>query len=241
MKAGIPVFGVLSPTTDPVICEYIGLEGLDFYMIDAEHGAITPSDIGNMIRACECMGITPLARVGNLNEKLILQFLDAGVKGIMMPGIESLEDVQKLVRAMLYPPLGIRGLGPVRAANYMKGVAQAQYIKEANEGLLILPQIEDLICIENLPDLLAVKEVDGFIIGPRDLALSMGFYDGPAHDEVKSKINDLFVQVLAAQKCIGTVAGNRVQAKALTDKGATFILNSVQGLISEGINQFKIT
>ncbi len=239
MLAGEPVYGVISPTTDPVICEYIGLEGLDFYMIDAEHGAITPSDIGNLVRACEVVGLTPLARVGQLNAGLLLQFLDAGVRGIMMPGISSVADVKQLVAAIKYPPLGTRGLGPVRSAHYMKGgTIQAEYVQQANDSILVLPQIEDTEGVKNLPEILKVEGVDGFVIGPRDLAMSMGFYDGPAHAEVKAVIDDIFRQVLASKKCIGTVAGTAEQAKAIIDQGATLVLNSVQGLLGAGASRF---
>jgi 4-hydroxy-2-oxoheptanedioate aldolase len=103
-------YGVISPTTDPTVCEYLGWMGLDFYIIDSEHGAITLTEATHMIRAMESTGITPLARVRSLDEKLILQYLDAGVMGIMMPGTETAEDCAQLVKAIKYYPIGNRGL-----------------------------------------------------------------------------------------------------------------------------------
>jgi 4-hydroxy-2-oxoheptanedioate aldolase len=231
-------FGVISPTIDPTICEYIGLSGLDFYMIDAEHGAISPSDITNMIRACEAVGITPLARVGDLNEKLILQYIDAGVSGIMMPGVQTVDDCKRLVSAMKYPPLGNRGLGPVRSADYMMKMPQVEYVAFANAQILVLPQIEDMEGVKNLKMMVNTEGVDGFIIGPRDLAMSMGFYDGPNHPEVNAVIEGIFETVLAAGKIIGTVAATNEQAQKLIDKGATIILNSVQGLLASSAKAF---
>ncbi len=234
-----PVYGVISPTTDPIICEYLGFTGLDFYMIDAEHGAISPSDITNLVRACEIAGCTPLARVGDLNEKLILQFIDAGVVGIMMPGCSTVSDVERLVAAMKYPPMGNRGLGPVRSADYMMKMPQLEYVNFSNAQTLVLPQVEDMEAVRNLKDMVKVKGVDGFIIGPRDLAMSMGFYDGPAHDEVKRVIDEIFDIVLSAGLMVGTVAATAEQAEALTKKGAGLILNSVQGLLTAGVKSFK--
>lgn len=233
-----PCFGVISPTTDPTICEYIGLAGLDFYMIDGEHGAISSSDITNMIRACENVGCTALARVGDLNEKLILQYLDAGIMGIMMPGVNTVEECEKLVAAMKYPPLGNRGLGPVRSADYMMKMRQLEYVKFANENVLVLPQIEDIAALRSLRKMANTEGVDGFIIGPRDLAMTMGFYDGPAHPEVSKVIDEIIQTVLEAGKVIGTVAGTAEQAKVLTDKGVTIILNSVQGLLATSVKAF---
>ena len=83
-----------------------------------------------------------------------------------------------------------------------------------------------------------VKGVDGFIIGPRDLAMSMGFYDGPAHPEVGKVIDEIIATILEAGKIIGTVAGTAEQAKTLTDKGVTIILNSVQGLLATAVKGF---
>ncbi len=235
-KAG---FGVISPTIDPTICEYIGLLGMDFYMIDGEHGAITASDVTNMVRACELRNTTPLARIRSVDTKLILQYMDAGIMGVMMPSIDNADDVKRLVEAIKYPPFGKRGLGPVRASDYMQGsMTQAEYVSFANEQTLVLPQIESLECVKNLPELCKIDGVDGFIIGPRDLAMSMGFYDGPGHDEVKKVLDEIFSTILASEKWFGTVAGNADQAEALISKGASMIMNSVQGLIKTSGNAF---
>ncbi len=225
-------FGVISPTVDPTICEYIGLTGMDFYMIDGEHGGITASDITNLVRACELVHCTPLARIRSVDTKLILQYMDAGVMGVMMPSIDNADDVKRLVDAVKYPPFGNRGLGPVRASDYMQGqMSQLEYVNFANEQTLVLPQIESMECVKNLPELCKINGVDGFIIGPRDLAMSMGYYDGPAHDEVKKTLDEIFATVLESGKWFGTVAGTSDQAAILIQKGASMVMNSVQGLI----------
>ncbi len=232
-------FGLISPTVDPTICEYVGLTGMDFYMIDAEHGAITASDVTNMVRACELRNTTPLARIRSVDPKLILQYMDAGVMGVMMPTIDTIDDVKALVQAIKYPPVGKRGLGPVRAADYMQGaMTQEEYVHFANSQTLVMPQIESMECVRNLPDLCKIDGVDGFIIGPRDLAMSMGFYDGPGHPEVKEVLDQIFKTILDAGKWYGTVAGNADQATALIEKGASFVMNSVQGMIKTSASAF---
>jgi 4-hydroxy-2-oxoheptanedioate aldolase len=239
IASGKAAFGVITPTTDPVVTEYIGLAGFDFYMIDGEHGAITPANAVEMIRACEVVGITPLARVGALDPKLILQFMDAGVMGVMMPGVNTAQEAETLVRAIKYPPLGERGLGPVRASDYMMGAMnQKTYVEFANTQTLVLPQFEDIKALENLESICAVPGVDGVIIGPRDLAMTMGFTDGPTHDEVSNAIDEAFRIVLGAGKIIGTVAATKEQAQKLVDKGAKIILNSVAGLIGQSAKAF---
>ncbi len=232
-------YGVISPTTDPVICEYTGLFGMDFYIMDAEHGPLTIAEVSHMIRACEAVGITPLARINSLDEKMILQYFDAGCMGVMMPGTNNAEDCKKLVDCVKYAPLGKRGLGPVRAADYMAGAMnQQQYLAFSNEQTLVLPMIETVECISNLAEMCAVDGVDGFILGPRDLALSMGFTDGPAHAAVKAMIDKAIEVVTGAGKIFGTVAATAEQAKELTEKGATLLLNSVQGLLAPAVKAF---
>jgi 4-hydroxy-2-oxoheptanedioate aldolase len=232
-------YGVISPTTDAVICEYIGLCGMDFYIMDAEHGALSINDAANMIRACEAVGITPLARINSLDEKMILQYFDAGCMGVMMPGTNTVDDCKRLVSYVKYAPQGNRGLGPVRSADYMAGkMSQAEYINYSNQQTLVLPMIETKECLENLSEMVKVDGVDGFILGPRDLALSMGFLDGPNHDEVKAVINDVIEIVTKAGKIFGTVAATSEQAKELTDKGVTLLLNSVQGLLTPSVKTF---
>jgi 4-hydroxy-2-oxoheptanedioate aldolase len=232
-------YGVISPTTDPTVCEYLGWMGLDFYIIDGEHGPITLTETTHMVRAMECAGITPLARVRSLDEKLILQFLDAGVMGIMMPGTESAADCERLVKAVKYHPMGERGLGPVRAARYMSGgVTQQQYIEAANVATLVLPMVESIQAVEELEAMCRVPGIDGFIIGPRDLALSMGFTDGPQHAAVKELIDKAIAIMVQHGKIAGTVAANAEQAKELSAKGVRLLLNSVQGLLATGVSAF---
>lgn len=233
------VLGVISNSSDPTIAELCGWSGLDFYMIDGEHSPVTTSEVQNIVRACETAGTVPLARIRSNDRKLILQFIDAGIMGVMMPGIMNAEDVEDFVKAMKYPPMGERGLGPVRVWDYGFGkMPQSDYVKFANEQTLVLPMIEDIRALEHLPKMCQVAGIDGFIIGPRDLAMSMGFMDGPAHDEVKDVISQIFEIVLGAGLVIGTVAGTAEQAKALIEKGALFCLNSVQGLIKTSASEF---
>jgi len=239
LELGGVLYGAISPTLDPTICEYLGIAGLDFYMIDGEHGPLDVANAIDMIRACELYGISPWSRIRAVDEKLILQYLDAGIVGVMMPSITNLQQVHDLVNAIKYPPIGKRGLGPIRAGDYLAGSKnQLEYITYANKSTLVFPQMEDIACMDFLEDMLNVNGVDGIIIGPRDLAMSMGFFDGPAHSEVKEVIDEVFKRTKKAGKIIGTVAGNKDQAEILVQKGAQIILNSVQGLLTSAVRGF---
>jgi 4-hydroxy-2-oxoheptanedioate aldolase len=239
LKNGQPVLGVLSNSADPTVAELCGFSGLDFYMIDGEHSPVTTAQVQDIVRACEVSGITPLARVRSNDAKLILQYLDAGVMGIMMPGVKTALEAQALVQAVKYPPLGTRGFGFVRACEYLQGTMnQGEYVEFSNEQTLVLPQIEDTQAIENLDELMAVEGVDGFVIGPRDLAMSMGYYDGSSHDDVKRTIAGVVDRIRKAGLIVGTTAATGDQAKALIDRGVLFCLNTFSGLIKSASGDF---
>lgn len=236
---GQPVLGVISAMHDPIIAETIGLIGFDFYLMDCEHGSIGQIQAEQIVRACEAVAITPLARVRDNDAKLVSQFLDSGVMGIVMPGLTSVDDVRSLVAAVKYPPLGVRGLGRVRAADYLLGsLGQADYVSFANEQTLVFPQFEDIKALGNLREMVQIEKVDGFMIGPLDLAMSMGFCDGPDHPEVKAVIDQVFDIVLGAGLALGAVAGTGEAAKALTVRGAKICVSSVQNLIATSGKSF---
>ena len=232
LQQDLAVFGVISGVTDPKIAELIGLNGFDYYMMDAEHGPITPAQAVNIVRACETVGVTPLARVSQRDAKAILPYLDAGVMGIMMPGLETADQVADLVAAIKYAPLGRRGVGLSRASDYLMGRwSQAAYIEWANANTLVLPQFEDVMLLGKLGEMTAVPGVDGIVIGPRDLALSMGFADGANHPEVQQVIEEAIGIIRKAGLVAGITAGTAESAQAQMDRGATIILNSVPNLV----------
>ncbi len=239
LKNGGTAFGLLTPGADPSVVEILGRLGYECYAIDCEHGPSGPAEVGDVVRACEGVGMTPLARIRSTDPKLILQFLDLGVMGVIMPGIKDADDVKRLVEAVKYPPLGKRGIAAVRANDYLLDtMSQEEYIPFSNEQTLVLPQVELMEAVKNLDSLLRVEGVDGFIVGPRDLSMSMGFYDGPAHAELVSVRNHVFDTVRAAGLVVGTVASTGDEARSLVEHGASIILTSVIGLLKVGSAHF---
>ena len=149
LKAGQPAYGVLSTSDDPQLAELFGLAGFDYYMLDAEHGLLDPAEVVNVIRACERLNVTPMVRIGSKDPKIVLQYLDAGMMGVMMPGLETVEEIRMLVEAVKYPPLGKRGMGIGRAARYVAvGKEAVDYIQFSNEEIMVIPQFEDPALID---------------------------------------------------------------------------------------------
>ncbi len=236
---GNALFGLLSPDTDGSLVEMVGLLGFDLFILDTEHGPAGPREAEAFVRACEIVGMAPLVRPRGLDPKLILQYLDAGMQGVMLPGVRTVEEARRLVSAVKYPPEGERGIAPVRANRwFLGGEAQDAWVPRANAETLVLPQIETVEAMEHVAELARVPGVDGFIIGPRDLSMAMGFADGPGHPEVEEAIDRITKAALAAGRLVGTVAPTGERAKVLVGKGHRILLHSVGALLKAGAETF---
>ena len=240
LRQNLPVYGVISTSDDPQLAELYGIAGFDFYMLDAEHALIDPAQAIHAIRACELTDITPLVRIGSKDPKLVLQYLDAGMMGVMMPGLESVEEVQMLVNAIKYFPVGKRGMGISRASGYTAytGTTAPEYINFSNDETLVIIQFEDDELLEKFPALCAVPGLDACVIGPRDLSLNMGFPDGANHPEVQDVIDKAIAIMKNAGIAAGITAGTRADAAKQVARGASMILTASQALILSGSKDF---
>ena len=239
LRAGQPAFGVLSTTDDPQLAELFGIAGFDYYMLDAEHGLMDPAQVMNVIRTCELTDMTPMIRIGSKDPKIVLQYLDAGMMGIMMPGLETPEEVRMLVDAMKYAPIGKRGLGFSRASGHMAYTSTAtEYINFSNEQVMVIIQFEDEKLLRIFPEILSVEGLDACVVGPRDLSNNMGFADGPNHPEVQAVIDDAIGIINKSGVIAGITAGTRADAENQVARGATMILAAAQFLVLSGASAF---
>ena len=239
LKAGQPAYGVLSTSDDPQLAELFGLAGFDYYMLDAEHGLMDPIQVVNVIRACERVNMTPLVRIGSKDPKLVLQYMDAGMMGVMMPGLESVDEVKMLIDAVKYAPLGKRGMGITRASGYVAvGQPAVDYINFTNEQTMVIPQFEDAALLDRFEEMISLPGVDAVVIGPRDLSLNMGFPDGPNHPEVQEMIDRVVALCKKANVAAGITAGSRADSAKQVARGATMILAIAQFVITAGSKEF---
>jgi 4-hydroxy-2-oxoheptanedioate aldolase len=239
LKAGLPAYGVISTSDDPQLAELFGQAGFDYYMLDAEHGLVDPAQAVNVIRACESVKMTPLIRIGPKDPKLVLQYLDAGMMGVMMPGLETVADSKMLIDAMKYPPLGKRGMGITRASGYVAvGEKAVDYINFSNQQTMVIPQFEDPSLLNRFEEMISLPGVDAVVIGPRDLSLNMGFPDGPNHPEVQEMIDRVVAICKKKNVAAGITAGTRADSAKLVARGMTMILGIAQSLVLAGSKEF---
>jgi 4-hydroxy-2-oxoheptanedioate aldolase len=157
--------------------ECLGLTGLDFLIIDTEHGPFDIESSMDFIRTAELRNITALARIKDITRPSVLKMLDVGAKGLIVPCVETVEQVKDLVQWAKYYPVGKRGFFMARPAGYgYESFAQNvdEYFRICNEETLLIPQCETMGCLENIEEIVNIEGVDGIFIGPYDLSIGMG-------------------------------------------------------------------
>lgn len=193
LAADEPVCGLWVSLESPSITEMAVALGLDWVVIDAEHGHLDWRDILGHIRAAVRSDTVALVRVAELNAALVKRALDIGADGIVVPWIESADQLRQAVAFAHYPPQGVRGIGGERATGW--GQCTAEHVAEANENVLVVPIIESVTGGKNVHSLLTVDGVDVFFFGPADYSSTAGYagqWEGPGVAE----------QILTAKEAI---------------------------------------
>ena len=177
---------------NPSVAEIMGDSGYDWIAIDMEHGAISISQLPDMIRALDIGSSLPIVRLAQGQTKDCKQALDSGAGGVIVPMIESKEQLVKVRNMCCWPPMGQRGVGFSRANLF--GKYFEEYKREA-QAPLIIAQIESVKGARNLEEIIGVDGLDAILIGPYDLSASMGIpgqFDSQEFKEMMDEILRIF-------------------------------------------------
>ena len=155
------------------IAEVFVNSGYEWVTVDLEHSAITIDQAEKLIRVIDLAGAKPYVRVSSNDEVQIKRVLDAGAKGIIVPMVESKEDVLAAINATNYPPKGTRGMGLARAQGYGEAKAKNDYIQNISNRIELYIQIESKEALNHLDEMFS-QDINGYMIGPYDLSSSMG-------------------------------------------------------------------
>lgn len=222
----------------PALVEICGLAGFDFVFLDAEHGALTPNNCEELVRAAEVRGIVPLIRVPNAASDTILRYMDIGAMGIILPGVSTKAEAEAAVRAVKYYPQGNRGLNAIRASDYGMTMPLSDYVVEANQETIVLAIIENTEAIENLEEILSVDGLDGVILGTADLSQALGVPGKGKHPLVLEAYQRFVNEGLKASKPIGIVVRPGESVKEYLDAGFTILLTSAYSLFGNEAKRF---
>src|SRR3954447_17598814 len=176
--------------------------GWDSVTVDMQHGVQDYQSMVQCFQAMQAHPITPLVRVPWNEPGIIGKVLDGGAMGVICPMVNDAREAKALAEACMYPPLGKRSNGPIRAAMYGEA---SNYQATANDEILVIPMIETQAGIDNIEEILQVPGISGIYIGPSDMGLSLGMI--PILDREEPVILGIYEKLLAACKKHGKFAG----------------------------------
>jgi 2-keto-3-deoxy-L-rhamnonate aldolase RhmA len=206
LKQRIPALGTHISLNDSAITELIGNLGFDYLWIDTEHTAIDLYCLQQHLIAARAAGVSAIVRVPWNDSVRAKPILEMGPDGIVFPMVNSYEEAQKAVEACMYPPKGVRGFGPRRAIQF-GNVNIEDYLAQVDGSLLKFVQVEHIDAVRDLDRILTIAEIDGLVIGPRDLAASMGKIGKWDDPEVSAAIQSVIDRARRAGKPIGVSYG----------------------------------
>jgi len=163
------LFNAWLTLNNPFVIELIGEAGWDCVTIDQQHGLSGNEALLTCLTAAKACGLPAIVRVANNDPGLVGRALDAGAQGIMCPLINTVDEAEAFVRAVKYPPRGLRSWGPYRARLGHDG----DYFTSANAFTIACPQIETKGALDQLDAILSLDGVDMVCLGPNDLSVAL--------------------------------------------------------------------
>lgn len=197
--------------------ELIAGAGFDFVVIDLEHAPLDMETVFALIGIAKISELSPIVRIPATDIGLIQRVLDSGADGLMFPHVESVAEARSAVRAMRFPPHGVRGVGNTSRAGQWGALDREEYLRFGREQVVCIAQIESAAAAFVAGDIAAVDGVDAILIGVADLSVSEGKH------ETDPAVIELVGKVIAAVKSVGVPVGN---AGAATEEAVRSTVDS---------------
>ena len=222
LQEGRVQIGLWEGLASPYTTEIVAGAGFDWIVLDGEHA---PNDVPLLVSQLQAMkGTTSHAIIRPpIGETWIIkQMLDIGAQTLLIPMVDSKEMAETMVKAVRYPPHGVRGVGAALArASAFNRIPD--YLPTANDEICLLLQVESRAGLEALDAIASTDGVDGVFIGPADLAADMGYLGKPGAPEVQAEVEKALAKIQAHGKAAGILIGDLSLAKRYLELGATFV------------------
>ncbi len=234
VQAGEVVLGAFLMAASPLAAELAGRSGLDWLIVDLEHGAGTEADLLAQLHAIEQTTAAALVRPEEGTRLRIGRALDLGAEGVMIPRLEHPDEVWRVVSWLRYPPEGIRGLALLTRGAGLGEVPHG-YVHELNQRVLWIVQVESPVAVSNAAEVAAIDGVDVLFVGPTDLSHALripGRFDDPTYvDALRTVVS----ACRAAGKAAGILLRNPADAARHLEMGFTFVgLGSDAAFVADG-------
>jgi 2-keto-3-deoxy-L-rhamnonate aldolase RhmA len=227
LALGQAVYGLWVTLDSASVTEMAVALGLDWVVIDAEHGQLDWRDIVAHLRAAVRSETVALVRIAELNRGLVKRALDIGADGVVIPWIETDDQLRQAIAFSRYALDGCRGLGAERATGW--GECLLEHTAEANDHVLVIPIIESVRAVTAVPRMVSVEGVDIFFFGPADFSATAGFrgqWEGPG---VARQLLALAGTIRQAGKHCGVMATGTANLAERFDQGFRMIAIGADG------------
>ena len=223
-SADRPLIGtwVKIPALEPI--EILADAGFDYIVIDMEHAPLTFEFAYSAIVAAQGFGLSAVVRVPDRSGSHLQRLLDAGVDGVLVPRVTTVDEAAAAVRQMLFSPRGDRGLGTTSRAGRWGGLDRDEYLRFGDEEVMRAVQLEDRGSIEEAEAILEIDGLNGVFLGMGDLTLSTRL---PQSDPALQKLADFLLSAAQSRDIpVGTAVGTTEQARAAVDRGFRYVMVS---------------
>lgn len=238
LRDGQSVVGSVISLPEPFVAEVMGAAGFDFILIDTEHSPLSVHQLQTILIALRSSSSTIIVRSPWNDPVMVKQILDVGAEGVIFPWVSSRSECEAAVSAAKYPPQGLRGWGPRRAGR-LDGSFQ-EYARQANDQVLVLAQIERAEAVEKLDEILTTPGLDGIMVGPADLAWSMGYGHDLENEAVQDTIQRILDGCLRNGVPFGMFTGTAEKARKWIGRGGRIAtVGGDMPFIDAGIAQAK--
>ncbi|TFV95166.1 HpcH/HpaI aldolase family protein [Leifsonia flava] len=218
-----PLAGLWVSSGSPLVAEILAGSGIDWLLIDQEHG---PNDLPATLAQLQAVAGYPvrvMVRVPSDDPVVIKQVLDLGAQNLLVPMVSSAAQAERVVRAVRYPPRGVRGVGSALARSARWNRVD-EYLVDADTHVSLFVQVETVAGVDAATEIAGVDGVDGVFVGPSDLAASMGLLGRQTDPDVTAAVLRAFDAVRAVGKPVGVNAFDPAVAQAYLDAGAGLVL-----------------
>lgn len=207
--------------------------GLDFIIIDTEHGGFDYSTLSGMLMNARQCALTAIVRLPDNQRRDITRMMDMGAGGLLLPMTNGASDIEKVVEYAKYAPLGRRGISTTRAHTAYNPPPLEQYMREANARTLIFAQIETVAGVEHIRDILSVEGVSGALVGPNDLSCDLNCI---GRDEpIVGAMGVVAATALELGKECGVITGKENLLRSAASMGMTwFSIGSELNMLKSG-------
>ena len=231
LKAGETVIGPFCIIPSMPMVESLGYAGMDFLIIDTEHGPISMESAQDLCIAADAGGVAPIVRVGENDERLILRALDIGSHGVQIPQINTIDDARHAVHGAKYSPVGERGLSIfTRAGDYFAHDGKGHTDKQNAETTVVV-HIEGKRGLDNLDQIMTVPGIDVYFLGPYDISQSLGIPGQVTHERVATALKEATAKARTAGKAVGSYAKDVEMGRWLLGIGVQYLSINVDATI----------